>query len=50
MTTLQQERPGRARSLFPAEPPALSVAVAALLLAALLAWVCIGGLVVQRFL
>jgi hypothetical protein len=49
MTTAQQVRPGPAASLFPRESSPLSAAVAAVLLAATVAWVCFTGLVLQRF-
>lgn len=48
MTTAQQVRPRPAASLFPTESSRLTVAIAAVLLAALVTWVCVTGLVLQR--
>jgi len=49
MTTAQQVRPRAAASLFPTESSPLPAAIAVVLLAATVTWVCLTGMVLQRF-
>jgi hypothetical protein len=50
MTTVQQARPRRRTSLFPAESSPLAVALGAVFLTASAAWMGVGGVILHRVL